>query len=176
VSPPIEVLYCGQRRNQSWAFPDRVRDLLLKECEGKSVLHLFGGQAGFGFRLDIDPATRPDVIGDAWLPPFRAASFDEVILDPPYGYMNGFERVALMIGAAYVARARVWWFDTVYLEAVPYLRLVRSWLVVVARNAVVRVLQMFEIRRRPDPVRYFRRGPALKYNRWLQQPAGLPFG
>jgi len=49
-----------------------------------SFVHLFGGKADFGVRLDIDAAVKPDVIGDAWLPPFAKDSFDCVVLDPPY--------------------------------------------------------------------------------------------
>lgn len=55
---------------------------------GQSVLHLFGGQATWGRRLDIDSTLKPDVIGDAWLPPFKRDAFDVVIIDPPYAGIN----------------------------------------------------------------------------------------
>jgi hypothetical protein len=52
----------------------------------------------------------------------------------------------------------------------------RAWLVRVGRSCVVRALQFFIPPAVKEPVKYFTRGPAVKYNRWLQQPQGLPFG
>src|SRR6266566_7346434 len=72
----------GYRR--TWAFPENVDTLLREQLVGLSVLHLFGGQAGWGIRLDADASTWPHVIGNAFFPPFRCASFDAVVCDPPY--------------------------------------------------------------------------------------------
>jgi hypothetical protein len=55
---------------RSWAFPAEVERILLSETVelGKTVLQLYGGVARFGLRLDIDPATRPDIIGNSMDP------------------------------------------------------------------------------------------------------------
>lgn len=58
--------------------------LIVSETRGLSVLHLFGGHAEFGIRLDADPGTHPHVVGNAFFPPFRCESFDVVVADPPY--------------------------------------------------------------------------------------------
>ncbi len=171
----IGIIVCGSRKNQTWAFPAKVRTQLLELCKGKRGLHLFGGQADFGTRLDIDPLTRPDVIGDTWLPPFGKDSFDVVILDPPYTSMNEKTKNALFLGAGHIARELVVMFHTTIYETAPGLRLEKLWLVHVGRNCAARALAVFRVIRKLGPVRYFERGPALKYNRWLQQPHGLPF-
>jgi hypothetical protein len=174
-----EVLWCpnGRRggRGDGWAFPRGVEKLLRAETEGKSVLHLFGGKAQWGVRLDIDPATRPHVIGDAWLPPFAEASFDVVILDPPYNHINAQMKNALLRGAAFCSREFVVWFSTLWIAGAHGLKLERSWLVRVGDHCYVRGLQVFRVTKRLTPTRMFTRGPAMKYNRWLMQPQGLPF-
>jgi tRNA1(Val) A37 N6-methylase TrmN6 len=38
--------------------------------------------------MDIDPIVEPDIVADAWAPPFGKDSFDVVILDPPYNHIN----------------------------------------------------------------------------------------
>jgi tRNA G10 N-methylase Trm11 len=49
------------------------------------VLHPFGGKAEYGFRVDIDPSTKPDLLGDAHnLPSEWTNKWEMVILDPPY--------------------------------------------------------------------------------------------
>ena len=80
-----------------------MRKLLQADTEGKSVLQLFGGLSDFGIRLDIDPTVRPDVIGDAWVPPFKRDSFDVVIIDPPYFRLNAQEKNALFRAAGWIA-------------------------------------------------------------------------
>lgn len=95
------------------AFLKRV-DALFPDMRGTSVLHLFGGsltanEAIKGIRIDLVPtrtvsrmATKkdratgvitkaltsltmtPDIAGDAHALPFRDASFDFVVADPPY--------------------------------------------------------------------------------------------
>ena len=70
--PPVEVLWCAdsvRNRNHGWSFTHEIREKILKLVGPRTVLHLFGGRADFGTRLDIDPLVRPHVIGDAWLSP-----------------------------------------------------------------------------------------------------------
>lgn len=55
------------------------------------ILHPFGGRAQFGTRVDLDPLTEPDVVGDAHKLPFDDESFDCVILDPPYSDREALE-------------------------------------------------------------------------------------
>lgn len=48
------------------------------------ILHPFGGRAALGVRVDYRPDVQPDIVGDAHDLPFDDASFDLVVLDPPY--------------------------------------------------------------------------------------------
>lgn len=178
---PVELLWCsnppgrggrGLKNPLGWKFPVAVEKRLRADCAG-SVLHLFGGRSNWGTRIDIDPAVSPDVIADAWLPPFREASFDTVILDPPYTRLNSQEKNALFRAAAVIARERVVWFHTIWASTPPGFIPERAWVVRVGDSAHVRCLQYFLIRRRLGPVKRFLRGPAIKYNRWLGQPHGL---
>lgn len=70
------------------AFPPgflmRVRALF---PDARRVLHLFSGSLPPGdyLRVDINPAVRPDVVGDAQrLSGFLRRRFDLVVADPPY--------------------------------------------------------------------------------------------
>lgn len=176
----VDVLWCGnsrQGRSNLWSFPPKVNRKLQADFAGKTVLHLFGGRAKFGTRLDIDPTVRPDVIGDAWMPPFGRDSFDVVILDPPYFTINAQVKVALFRNAAWIAREQVVWFHTIWAAGYNVTKLRESWLVRVGDHCHVRCLQYFDIRepKLPLPARFLR-GPAMKYNRWLANPYGLPFG
>jgi len=173
-SYPVEVLWCGNGHGHGWSFPPKVRRQIECDTAGKSVLHLFGGRATFGTRLDLDPIIQPDVIGDAWLAPFGRNSFDVVIIDPPYTRLGGQEKAALFRGAAWIARERVVWFSTVWVNAGSCLKTERAWVVRVGDFCHVRCLIYFRVVSKPDKVRYFKRGPGMKYNRWLAQPQGLP--
>jgi hypothetical protein len=179
----VGVLWCSNQRkgrSNGWAFPPAVRRHLEQLAAGKRVLHPFGGLATFGVRMDVDPSVRPDVIADAWLPPFAANSFDIVILDPPYMHINQQMKQQLLRAAAYVAREQVIWFHTMWIASggKDLLTLHRSWLVRVGDSCACRCLQVFKVKRgtktRPRP--FFTRGPAIKYNRWLTGQRGLPFG
>lgn len=64
-------LFFEQNLQQVLGYPDRV-------------LHPFGGRAEIGIRCDLDPTVEPDFVCDAHQLPFDDASFDCVILDPPY--------------------------------------------------------------------------------------------
>jgi hypothetical protein len=182
----IGILICKsapRRAVDGWAFPRAIRNLLVQECDGLSVLHLFGGKADFGTRLDMDERTKPDIIGDAWLPPFAKDSFDVVIMDPPYHgdfrSMSNQKTRALFAGAAWIARKRVVWLHTLWIESPARCHMEKSWLVKIGRHCSVRCLQFFTVPSSQDklpPVKFFRRGPAIRYNRWLLQPQGLPFG
>lgn len=176
------VLWCASPRTRSgtngWAFPPAVDRQLRKLTAGQRVFHPFGGRAGFGTRGDIDPTVRPDVIADAWLPPFVADAFDVVILDPPYTHLNMQMKNALLRAAGYIARDRVIWFHTTWITARGRQQFTpeASWLVRVGDLCAVRCLQVFRVgpgsKVKPDP--YFTRGPAIRYNRWLIQPERLP--
>jgi hypothetical protein len=144
----------------------------MKDCTG-AVLHLFGGRSKFGIRIDVDPVVKPDVLADAWLPPFGPQSFDVVVLDPPYIRLNSQEKNDLFRAAATIARERVVWFHTIWASTPPGLSPEKAWLVRVGDTCHVRCLQYFTIRKRYGFPKHFRRGPAMKYNRWLAQPGGL---
>lgn len=65
-------------------FEGRLLDLL-RLPKGAEILHPFGGKAQYGTRVDVNPETEPDYIGDAHkLDMFGDNSFDLVLLDPPY--------------------------------------------------------------------------------------------
>jgi hypothetical protein len=177
----VEVLWCSNPRAGApnrWSFPPKVEKLLRTLTVDKQVLHLFGGQAKWGRRIDIDPTTRPHVIADAWLPPFKADAFDVVIIDPPYDRLEAEVKAQLCDAAGYIAREHVIWFHTVWVSAGPFMTLDRSWMVRVGDNHHVRCLQVFRLQagKKPTPRRYFDRGPATKYNRWLAGEVGLPYG
>jgi hypothetical protein len=155
-------------------FPPAVEARLVQDCRDLTVLQLFGGRSSFGTRLDVDPFVRPDVIGDAWLPPFARDSFDVVIIDPPYITLNAQLKQALFAAANNIARKRVIWFSTIWMAASSGLSTEAAWLVRVGDSCNVRCLQYFRIREKMEPVRRFKRGPAMKYNRWLAQPGALP--
>jgi len=182
---PVEVLWCGNPSRNSrvargagqrtgWIFPPAVERQLKRDTQGQSVLHLFGGQSRFGTRLDIDPALSPDVVGDAWLPPFGRDTFDVVILDPPYFRINAQEKTALFRAAAWIARSRVIWFSTTWVSASGGLATEAGYLVRVGDSCLCRCLQYFRVVRKIGPVKHFTRGPMMKYNRWLHQPEMLP--
>lgn len=153
-SMPVEILWCGtnrprrkhgQRRN-GWSFPPAVRELLLQETEGLTVTHLFGGNADFGLRMDIDAATRPHVVGDAFLPPFPRDFCDVVVLDPPYQLLRMDQKRALMMASAWISRRHIYWFSTVWIHTDASLPCVKGWLVHVGDHCAVRCLQKFEVR------------------------------
>lgn len=167
---------CSNESRNGWSFPKKVRSVLLRECAGKSVLHLFGGRADFGVRMDIDPIVRPDVIADAWLPPFGQGSFEVVLLDPPYVYLNSKEKNALLLQAAWISRELVVWFHTMWIDWVPNADMERFWFVAPGNMAACRVLAFFRVRPgQRDPVAYFTGGVGRRYNRWLAGEGSLPF-
>lgn len=167
----------GYRR--TWAFPREVAELLMQETSGRSVLHLFGGLAAFGIRLDADRATRPDVVGNAFYPPFACESFDVVICDPPYrGALGMWE--SCMRPALCLARRAVWWFSPHGLGGHGQgQRLRRWWAVVPAENAAIRYLAEHERVRHPPGCRNRKALPAqvAKYD-WRSQieHPNLPLG
>ncbi len=183
---PVEVLWCGTNRprrkhghrSNGWSFPPLVREMLLQETQGLTVLHLFGGKADFGCRLDCDSSTNPDVVGDAFLPPFQRDSFDVVILDPPYYKMNRQEIIALLRAAAWIARRHIYWLHTVWIATNRLLPLEHAWMIRVGDQCAMRCLEKFAVREpkaRPLQPGEFQRGEALKYNRWLKAGPELPF-
>ena len=139
-------------------------------------MHFFGGRARFGVRMDVDPIVRPDVIGDAWLPPFAERSFDHVVLDPPYLSFSREVLFTLLRAAAYVCRSRVIWLGHIWCPSGVGLVLERAWLVRCGDSQIVRALQVFRRNEKHIyPTDQFVRGPAMRYNRWLAQPQGFAF-
>src|SRR5215471_13669165 len=180
MRPNVGVIWCAtsaKNRSNGWSFPPHIERQLRELTQGQTVLQLFGGLATWGTKLDIDPLTRPHVIGDAWLPPFVKNAFDVVILDPPYyNSINQQMRASLLRASSYIAREHVIWFHTLWLEPYAGLRLEQSWLVRAGKACAGRCLQVFRSpAEKPTPVPYFTRGPAIKYNRWIVQPERLPF-
>lgn len=178
--PQGEILWCPNDKNvekrAGWSFPPVVEAKMRDICGAGSVVHLFGGRATFGTRLDVDIATDPHVIGDAWLPPFAMASFDTVIVDPPYFTMDREMLGQLAAAAAYVARFQVLWLHQLWAPSQFGLRLQYYWMIRVGDNHYVRVLQQFlRTSRVVTPLKHFTRGPAMKYNRWLAGEMPLPF-
>jgi hypothetical protein len=175
---PVDVLWCSNHRRRGingWSFPPKVEQLLVKLTEGKRVLQLFGGLSRWGIRTDIDATTRPHVIADAWLPPFKRDAFDVVILDPPYVQLNQQIYVALVTNAAFVAREQLVWFHTMWMANGAAGRLRNGWLVRVGDMCGVRCLQVFDVpTNKREPVRTFDRGPAIRYNRWMSGQMPLP--
>ena len=176
----LDVLWCGNNRqgaSNRWSFPPRVARLLREEFAGKRICHLFGGFSTFGVRVDIDPATTPHVLGDAWLPPFVKDAFDVVVLDPPYIGINQQMKQQLLRGASWIAREHVVWFHTQWVAAsTTSCRFERGWLVRVGDSCAVRCIQVFRTSAtKVNSAPYFTRGPAIRYNRWLAGQTGLPF-
>jgi hypothetical protein len=126
---PVGLIWCGNSRRNGWSFHPKIRKKLITDTEGKSVLHLFGGASTFGTRQDIDPITKPDVIADAWLPPFACRSFDVVILDPPYFHLSAQTKTALFRAAGFIARERVIWWHTIWVTGSGGLQPEAGWLV-----------------------------------------------
>ena len=125
--------------------------------------------------MDIDPLVGPDVVADAWAPPFARDAFDTVVLDPPYVAINGNVKQHLFRSAAWIARRQVWWFHTMLVSGSGGLKLEHTWLVVVGHSCSIRCLQLFtpqQPKREPHP--WVGRGPGMKYNRWRIQPQALP--
>jgi hypothetical protein len=179
---PPAALWCSNNRagaSNRWNFPPAVGRLLRQETSGRSVLHLFGGMANFGTRIDIDPLVKPSVIADAWLPPFQRDSFQVVILDPPYHGINQQMKQLLIRGAAWIASEHVYWFHTQWVAADSHMQRERSWLIRVGDSCACRCLIEWRVDRErkilPRYPRGFSRGPAIKYNRWLFGNVGLPF-
>lgn len=176
----VTVLWCPnqrQGRSNGWSFPPAVDRHLRALTDGKRVCHPFGGLAKFGVRCDIDPTVRPDVLADAWLPPFVENAFDVVILDPPYVNINQQMKQQLLRAAAYIAREAVIWFHTMWIASDRGLTLQRAWMVRVGDSCSCRCIQVFSVqpgdKRKPE--NYFSRGPAIRYNRWLMGQERLPF-
>lgn len=156
---------------RTWAFPKEVEDLLVAETKGESVLHLFGGMASWGTRLDADPQTRPTVLGNAFYPPFGCESFDHVILDPPYDFARDRIRLAMLCAAACVARRRVWWFHEIGCGGSYHgLKIRRWWAVVASSHGHMRFLVELERTKHPKTCTWRSRLPAIvsRYD-WSQE-------
>jgi len=169
------IICRGYRR--TWAFPAEVATLIERAAADGSVLHLFGGHATFGLRLDADRATDPHVIGNAFFPPFRCESFDTVVCDPPYDRASNGLWAQVLVPAACLARRRVWWFSTYSLDARFHgLKLLRWWAVMPSRQGELRYLAELERTRHPHGGCWPRAGdrerslaPAIRKFDWRSQ-------
>lgn len=174
------VIWCRNSGGNGWSFPPAIATLLQELTKGRTVLHLFGGLARWGTRLDIDSTVNPHVRGDAWLAPFRRDSFDVVILDPPYSGINQQLKQYVLRSATFVAREHIYWFHTMWITGGAGLRRERSWLVRVGDACACRCLIEWRVvatEKAVPTLGRITRGPALKYHRWLGGSAGgLPFG
>lgn len=62
-------------------FENKIKELLGTD----NYIHFFSGLAKTGFKVDINPDTKPDFIGNVEsLPNIKNCSFDGGIADPPY--------------------------------------------------------------------------------------------
>jgi hypothetical protein len=173
------VIWCNGAGGGSngWSFPKPIERRIRKELSGLSVLHLFGGRATFGIRLDMDPITNPHVVGDAWLPPFGRNSFDAVVLDPPYENFGRHCREILGMNAAWISRKYVIWFSSFAATSMPGCSIRRWWTVIVGNDSMIRQLVIFEtLEKKKHPPKYFTRGPARRYNHWIGGNRELAFG
>ncbi len=87
MSVPIETWWLARpsRSKYRGSFPLNFEEKLYRSLgDPREVLHQFGGRAEYGTRVDLNPETEPDVIGDAHELPFEDNSFDLVVCDPPY--------------------------------------------------------------------------------------------
>jgi len=128
---------------------------------------MFGGRAKWGIRMDIDPITRPDVIADAWLPPFGKNSFDAVVLDPPYASFGRHARYTLGRNAAWNARRYVIWFSSFAATSLPGCSIAKWWTVLVGNDSQIRQLVFFvPTKNKLPPEKRIARGPGMRYNKW----------
>jgi hypothetical protein len=163
------VIYCNGAGGgaNGWSFPKPIERKLQREFAGLKILQMFGGRATFGLRMDIDPTVEPDLIADAWMPPFAKNTFDVVILDPPYASFGRHFRYTLGVNAAHIARRYVVWFSSFAATSLPGCSIDRWWTVIVGNDSSVRQLAFFRPRAdKRDPEKHYMRGPAMKYNRW----------
>lgn len=95
----LKYLYCNPKTGRwtgFWAcqrptgkytglWPPTLIDRIFDFC-GKPdlILEPFGGKSKLGITTDINLDVRPTVLADAQYLPFRDATFDMVLMDPPY--------------------------------------------------------------------------------------------
>lgn len=59
-------------------------------------------------RVDRDPAVKPDIIADLFYPPFKAASIDYLICDPPYEiFVTGKNRFRWLLNLSAAVRQKI---------------------------------------------------------------------
>src|SRR2546422_89166 len=89
---------------KTWAYCQSLENLIAQEAVGKT-LNLCCGLTSFGsVCVDIDREVRPHVIADVRRLPFKNQSFDTVICDPPWSFMN---RPGFLMQLFDIARWRV---------------------------------------------------------------------
>ena len=92
-----------QKKNIAWFLPrpkpDKYRGGMPLHCEkwlidlakdilennDPKILHLFSGMCQDGYRIDLNPEVKPDIIADAHtFTEYVKSKFDLIIADPPY--------------------------------------------------------------------------------------------
>lgn len=101
-----------RKYKRSWSFPKEIERIIMDETSDGSVIHLYGGRAQFGTRLDMDLKSNPHVLGNALYPPFKCKSFDYAVIDPPYADLKAGIAYPIMMPAACLARKKVFWLHT----------------------------------------------------------------
>jgi hypothetical protein len=87
MTVPVECWWLPRppRSRYPGAFPLHFEQRLFETLgRPRSLLQPFGGRAELGTRVDLNPELEPDVVADAHELPFDDASFEVVLLDPPY--------------------------------------------------------------------------------------------
>jgi hypothetical protein len=150
--------------HRTWSFPREIERIIMDATGDGSVLHLYGGLARFGTRLDMDPATTPDVVGNALYPPFKCKSFDYVVMDPPYADLKAGVAMNIIIPAACLARKKVFWVHTHWpIRSGLGMRLNRWW----------NMISLLDGRADPHRRRVFGRW-ASELMRWLAEEGAAP--
>ena len=89
MTPLQTLVWTHPERGSSYpgAFPKGYEERLwrlLGKPEPSTMLHVFGGEAKIGVRIDINPAVNPDYVMDAHDLKFEDESFMVVICDVPF--------------------------------------------------------------------------------------------
>ena len=71
-----------------WSWKAETDNWLLRTFEDKSILNFPCGKSKVGYRVDINPYFKPDIVADLNDFPFGKNSFDVVVCDPPFSMYN----------------------------------------------------------------------------------------
>lgn len=70
--------------NYPGCYPLHFEKRLPEILETTNYVHFFGGKSKTGFRIDINPDVKPDLIADVHNVPLESEMFDAGMADPPY--------------------------------------------------------------------------------------------